>query len=139
MAKIVVSLSRELFIVFVYDTLRCQREEDDPQDAVLYFHPGWVNDQQRLALCGQLMGASQFFISSFSCPRIIAINTGKFVIRQFGRYIMVRSDCHIVLRKLPYIYVCIVYVIMKCSVCFNRPLEQIRTFQIGFLNTVQIH
>jgi hypothetical protein len=79
--------------MFVYDTKRCQREEDDPQEAVLYFHPGWVNDQQRLALCGQLMGATQFFLTSFSCPRIIALNSGKFVIRQFGRYILVRSDC----------------------------------------------
>lgn len=79
--------------MFVYDTQRCQREEDDPQEAVLYFHPGWVNDQQRLALCGQLMGATQFFLTSFSCPRIIALNSGKFVLRQFGRYILVRSDC----------------------------------------------
>jgi len=91
--KRIVSFIRELFIMFVYDTQRCQREEDDPQEAVLYFHPGWVNDQQRLALCGQLMGATQFFLTSFSCPRIIALNSGKFVIRQFGRYILVRSDC----------------------------------------------
>jgi hypothetical protein len=113
MAKTIVSFSRELFIVFVYDTLRCQREEDDPQDAVLYFHPGWVNDQQRLALCGQLMGATQFLLTSFSCPRIIALNSGKFVIRQFGRYILVRSDCHIVLRKLPDEYLCLY------SICNN--------------------
>lgn len=91
--KRIMSFIRELFIMFVYDTQRCQREEDDPQEAVLYFHPGWVNDQQRLALCGQLMGATQFFLTSFSCPRIIALNSGKFVIRQFGRYILVRSDC----------------------------------------------
>ncbi|KDR12556.1 Hermansky-Pudlak syndrome 4 protein [Zootermopsis nevadensis] len=81
-------MAKELFIVFVYDTQRCQREEDDPQEAVLYFHPGWVNDQQRLALCGQLMGATQFFLTSFSCPNIISLNSGKFVIRQFGRYIL---------------------------------------------------
>jgi hypothetical protein len=80
--------------MFVYDTKRCQREEDDPQEAVVYFHPGWVSDQQRLALCGQLMGATQFFLTSFGCPNIIALNSGKFVIRQFGRYILVRSDCY---------------------------------------------
>jgi hypothetical protein len=140
MAKIIVSFSRELFIVFVYDTHRCQREEDDPQDAVVYFHPGWVNDQQKLALCGQLMGATQFFLSSFSCPNIIALSSGKFVIRQFGRYIMVRSDYRIVLRKLPHKDLCL-YVICNNEIfCFfNRPLEQLRTFQIGFLSTEQIH
>lgn len=41
-------------IVFVYDTLCCTSEEDDPIDAVLYFHPGWVSDTQRHALAGQV-------------------------------------------------------------------------------------
>lgn len=78
----------ELFIMFVYDTQRCQKEDDDPQDAVLYFHPTWVSDQQKLALCGQLMGATQFFLSAFSCPRVIALNSGKFVVQQLGQYIL---------------------------------------------------
>ncbi|XP_067010948.2 BLOC-3 complex member HPS4 isoform X2 [Anabrus simplex] len=81
-------MAKELFIMFVYDTQRCQREEDDPQDAVLYFHPAWVSDQQRLALCGQLMGATHFFLSAFSCPRILSLNSGKFVVRKCGRYIL---------------------------------------------------
>lgn len=41
-------------IVFVYDTLCCTAEEDDPINAVLYFHPGWVSDTQRHALAGQV-------------------------------------------------------------------------------------
>lgn len=41
-------------IVFVYDTECCTAEEDDPIDAVLYFHPGWVSDTQRHALAGQV-------------------------------------------------------------------------------------
>ncbi|CAG9103190.1 unnamed protein product [Plutella xylostella] len=44
----------EMMIVFVYDTLACTAEEDDPADAVLYFHPGWVSDTQRHALAGQV-------------------------------------------------------------------------------------
>nr|CAD7405456.1 unnamed protein product [Timema cristinae] len=79
----------ELSIVFVYDPERCQQEEDDPQEAVMYFHPSWVNDQQRLALCGQLMGATQFFLTSFSCPRILSLDSGKFVLQQSGHYIVV--------------------------------------------------
>nr|CAD7266214.1 unnamed protein product [Timema shepardi] len=85
---------RELSIVFVYDPERCQQEEDDPQEAVMYFHPSWVNDQQRLALCGQLMGATQFFLTSFSCPRILSLDSGKFVLQQSGHYIVAVGTDH---------------------------------------------
>lgn len=81
--------SRELVIAFVYDTQKCTQEADDPQDAVLFFHPGWVSEQQRLALCGQLMGATYFLLASFSPPRILSLQSGKFAIRIFGRYIVV--------------------------------------------------
>ncbi|XP_063222092.1 uncharacterized protein LOC134530805 isoform X2 [Bacillus rossius redtenbacheri] len=82
-------MAKELWIVFVYDTLRCTEEEDDPQDALLYFHPAWVNDQHRLALCGQLMGTAQFFVSTFSCPRLLALDSGKFLLSRCGRYFLV--------------------------------------------------
>nr|CAD7412725.1 unnamed protein product [Timema poppensis] len=85
---------KELSIVFVYDPERCQQEEDDPQEAVMYFHPSWVNDQQRLALCGQLMGATQFFLTSFSCPRILSLDSGKFVLQQSGHYIVAVGTDH---------------------------------------------
>ncbi|KAG8230838.1 hypothetical protein J437_LFUL010235 [Ladona fulva] len=81
-------MAKDFNIVFVYDTQRCQREEDDPQDALLYFHPGWVSDQQRMALAGQLMGAAHFFLATFSCPKVLTLQRGKFVVRQFGRYIL---------------------------------------------------
>ena len=87
--KIVYSFSRELVIAFVYDTQKCTQEADDPQDAVLFFHPGWVSEQQRLALCGQLMGATYFLLASFSPPRILSLQSGKFSIRTFGRYVVV--------------------------------------------------
>ncbi|KAK3909001.1 Hermansky-Pudlak syndrome 4 protein [Frankliniella fusca] len=80
--------NRELVIAFVYDTQRCTQEADDPQDAVLFFHPGWVSEQQRLALCGQLMGATYFLLASFSTPRILSLQSGKFAIRTFGRYVV---------------------------------------------------
>ncbi|XP_046390309.1 uncharacterized protein LOC124158929 [Ischnura elegans] len=81
-------MAKDFNIVFVYDTQRCQKEDDDPQDALLYFHPGWVSDQQRIALAGQLMGAAHFFLSTFSCPKVLTLQRGKFVVRQFGRYIL---------------------------------------------------
>lgn len=80
---------REMMIVFVYDTARCCKEEDDPADAVMYFHPAWVSPTQRLALAGQLMGVNQFLSTSFSSPSMISLQGGKFVLKKFGSYILV--------------------------------------------------
>lgn len=76
-------------IVFVYDTERCCKEEDDPADAVVYFHPAWVSPTQRLALAGQLMGVNQFLTTSFSPPSMISLQGGKFVLKKFGSYTLV--------------------------------------------------
>lgn len=76
-------------IVFVYDTEICQDEADDPVKAVLYFHPSWVSDSQKLSLCGQLMGTAQFLRQSFSKPKIISLQNGKFVLKEFGRFVLV--------------------------------------------------
>lgn len=81
-------MAKELLIVFVYDCERCQHEEDDPQDAVVYFYPSWVSEQQRLALCGQLIGVTQFFKTSFSPPNILSLQSGKFAIRTVGHFIL---------------------------------------------------
>ncbi|XP_068633282.1 uncharacterized protein HPS4 isoform X2 [Battus philenor] len=52
-------MAKEMMIVFVYDTQCCVSEEDDPAEAVLYFHPGWVSDTQRHALAGQAIGSDR--------------------------------------------------------------------------------
>lgn len=78
--------------MFVYDCERCQHEEDDPQDAVVYFYPSWVSEQQRLALCGQLIGVTQFFNTSFSPPKILSLQSGKFAIRTVGHFILVSQS-----------------------------------------------
>lgn len=75
-------------IVFVFDTSRCCKEEDDPAEAVMYFHPAWVSPTQRLALAGQLMGVNQFLATSFSPPHSISLQSGKFVFKKFGQYIL---------------------------------------------------
>ncbi|KAH8376137.1 hypothetical protein KR200_001841 [Drosophila serrata] len=77
---------RETMIVFVYDTECLQDEADDPIAAVLYFHPSWVSDTQKVALCGQLMGTSYFLKDCFFKPRILALQNGKFVLKEFGRF-----------------------------------------------------
>ncbi|KAG5337832.1 HPS4 protein, partial [Acromyrmex heyeri] len=79
---------REMMIVFVYDTAKCCKEEDDPAEAVIYFHPAWVSLTQRLALAGQLMGVHHFLTTSFSAPRSITLQGGKFVLKKFGQYVL---------------------------------------------------
>lgn len=85
---------REMMIVFVYDTAKCCKEEDDPAEAVMYFHPAWVSLTQRLALAGQLMGVHHFLATSFTAPRSITLQGGKFVLKKFGQYVLVSSYCY---------------------------------------------
>lgn len=75
--------------MFVYDTECCQNEADDPVDAVLYFHPSWVSDTQKLSLCGQLMGTVHFLQENFGKTNVIALQNGKFILKTFGRFILV--------------------------------------------------
>lgn len=65
----------------------CPFLDDDPLLAIKYFHPSWVSDMQKLALCGQLMGLMNF-CSEFSHPDIISLQNGKFKIERFGRFIL---------------------------------------------------
>ncbi|KAL0125675.1 hypothetical protein PUN28_004625 [Cardiocondyla obscurior] len=81
-------MAKEMMIVFVYDTAKCCKEEDDPAEAVMYFHPAWVSLTQRLALAGQLMGVHHFLTTSFSAPHSITLQGGKFVLKKFGQYIL---------------------------------------------------
>ncbi|CAO1300770.1 unnamed protein product [Diamesa hyperborea] len=79
--------TKETMILFVYDIESCQNEHDDPLQSIKYFHPSWVSDIQKLSLCGQLMGLMNF-CSEFFCPEIISLQNGKFVIKQFGRFVL---------------------------------------------------
>ncbi|CAB3227293.1 unnamed protein product [Arctia plantaginis] len=89
-------MAKEMMIVFVYDTLCCTSEEDDPIDAVLYFHPGWVSDTQRHALAGQVVGVAHCIKSLFSRPVAITLQSGKFILREYGRYVLaIGSDRNI--------------------------------------------
>lgn len=101
----VASSSREMMIIFVYDTQLLRREEDDPASAILYFHPGWVSDQQRTSLCGQIIGTTNFLQSVFGAPRIFALQSGKFSIRTYGRYILVITTICVVRTWLKHLFV----------------------------------
>uniref|UniRef100_A0A069DZG1 CCZ1/INTU/HSP4 first Longin domain-containing protein n=1 Tax=Panstrongylus megistus TaxID=65343 RepID=A0A069DZG1_9HEMI len=79
-------MSKELLIIFLYDCELCKKEEDDPQDAIVYFYPTWVNNEQRHALCSQLMGVTQFCTNAFTIPKLISLQSGKFSIKKIGRF-----------------------------------------------------
>ncbi|XP_044269482.1 uncharacterized protein LOC123014426 isoform X2 [Tribolium madens] len=81
-------MAKEMMIILVYDSQMLQKEEDDPASAILYFHPTWVSDQQKTALCGQLMGTVHCVKSIFSAPKIVSLQSGKFFIKEYGRYLM---------------------------------------------------
>jgi hypothetical protein len=79
-----------LQVVFIYDTQRCRKEEDDPREAILYFHPEEIPESRRIAICGQLMGITHFLLDFFSAPKILTLENGKFALRDFGRqYVLV--------------------------------------------------
>lgn len=103
-------------IIFVYDNELVQSEEDDPSKALLYFHPGWVSDQQRISLSGQIIGTSNFLQSVFKSPRIIALHSGKFSIRTYGRYILVHlTVCHCL-----YMWACCMQYTQFLKCCVRR-------------------
>lgn len=82
---------RETSIIFVYDTKYVQKEEDDPAKAILYFHPTWVSDQQKAALCGQIIGSFTCIKSFLGKPTVISLQNGKFYLLENGRFILVRK------------------------------------------------
>lgn len=88
-------MSKELMIVFVYDTYK-NDEFADPVKSVVYFHPTWVSETQKLLLCGQIMGTTHFLGETLFNPRMITLQSGKFAIKSFGRFVMaVGSDRNI--------------------------------------------
>ncbi|CAL8093381.1 unnamed protein product [Orchesella dallaii] len=86
-------MSGELQIVFIYDTLSVRKEEDDPKDAILYFHPDCIPEERRIAICGQLMGITHFLVDTFSAPKILTLDNGKFAMRKFGRQYILALGC----------------------------------------------
>ena len=83
------SRCREMMIIFVYDTLASENSHD-PASAVLYFHPSWVSDQQKTSLCGQIIGTAHCLKSVFGRPKILALQSGKFCISDYGQHVLVR-------------------------------------------------
>ncbi|KAG5886850.1 hypothetical protein JTB14_017656 [Gonioctena quinquepunctata] len=75
-------MARETLIVFVYDTVRREKNE-----ALIYFHPTWVSAEQKTALCGQIIGTLQCVQSLFCKPEVVSLRSGNFFIMEKGRYL----------------------------------------------------
>ncbi|XP_064612866.1 LOW QUALITY PROTEIN: uncharacterized protein LOC135476687 [Liolophura sinensis] len=68
-------------IFFVYDHTTLQKEEDDLKDAIVYFSPPSVDDDDQCALCGQLMGMVSFFQATWGAkPHFYHLTNQKFVL-----------------------------------------------------------
>ncbi|XP_033115642.1 uncharacterized protein LOC117115801 isoform X2 [Anneissia japonica] len=81
-------ISRE-HTFFVYDTCINKKEEDDPKDAIVYFHPNTVSIDLQCMLCGQLVGAIGFITNiSTSSPTLVRMKQTKFAISYEGVYVI---------------------------------------------------
>lgn len=67
-----------------------QKEEDDLKDAILYFYPPFVEENDQCAMCGQLMGMSEYLSSTLSQspPCIFSLKNGKYCLKRIGDYSM---------------------------------------------------
>ncbi|XP_061197245.1 uncharacterized protein LOC133205442 [Saccostrea echinata] len=75
-------------VFFIYDHTMLQKEEDDLKDAILYFYPPFVEENDQCAMCGQLMGMSEFLSTTLSKspPCIFALKHGKYCLKRIGDY-----------------------------------------------------
>lgn len=81
-----------MFTFFVYDTAYCKADEDDPKDAVVFFSPVEVYENQCYSLCYQIAGIAKFLKTTFSCPSLITLDQGKFALHWSGKYLFALGE-----------------------------------------------
>lgn len=81
--------SFEGIIFFVYDREAVTKESDPPENAIVYFYPPSASIEDRISICGQLIGMSHF-IHSFigSRPALCKLQTEKVATVQSGKFTM---------------------------------------------------
>ncbi|XP_074637209.1 uncharacterized protein LOC141895328 isoform X1 [Acropora palmata] len=79
--------SFEGLIFFVYDREAVKKESDPPENAIVYFYPPSVSIEDRISICGQMIGMS-YFIHSFigSTPALCKLQTEKMATVQSGKF-----------------------------------------------------
>ncbi|XP_063396096.1 putative uncharacterized protein DDB_G0282133 isoform X2 [Mytilus trossulus] len=75
---------------FIYDHNKLKKEEDDLKDAIVYFYPIITNADEQCALCGQLMGLSEFLQATISesVPTFFKLQNEKYCLKRVGSYTM---------------------------------------------------
>ncbi|XP_052243548.1 uncharacterized protein LOC127853246 isoform X1 [Dreissena polymorpha] len=78
-------------VFFIYDHNVLKKEEDDLKDAIIYFSPEEVPENDQCMLCGQLMGMSEFLCTNISksAPRVFKFEKEKFAIKKTASYSLV--------------------------------------------------
>ncbi|CAH3029948.1 unnamed protein product [Porites evermanni] len=74
-------------IFFVYDREAVKKEADPPENAIVYFYPPSASIEDRISICGQLIGMSHF-IHGFigSRPALCKMQTEKVATVHSGKY-----------------------------------------------------
>ncbi|XP_052073039.1 uncharacterized protein LOC127711129 [Mytilus californianus] len=75
---------------FIYDHNKLKKEEDDLKDAIVYFYPIITSADEQCALCGQLMGLSEFLQATISesVPTFFKLQNEKYCLKRVGSYTM---------------------------------------------------
>ncbi|KAH7960523.1 hypothetical protein HPB49_020937 [Dermacentor silvarum] len=76
-------------MLLVYDRDLCTKEEDDPSDAIVFFHPADMALEQKCELCCQLVGLVHFFNSCFDTPQAVELRNSRVAVRVLDNYIVV--------------------------------------------------
>ncbi|XP_050024131.2 uncharacterized protein HPS4 isoform X1 [Dermacentor andersoni] len=76
-------------MLLVYDRDLCTKEEDNPSDAIVFFHPADMALEQKCDLCCQLVGVVHFFNSCFDTPRAIELRSSRVAVRVLDNYIVI--------------------------------------------------
>ncbi|KAJ7387366.1 melanosome assembly [Desmophyllum pertusum] len=79
--------SFEGLIFFVYDREAVKKEADPPENAIVYFYPPSASIEDRISVCGQLIGMSHFMHSFISArPALCKLTTEKVATIHSGKY-----------------------------------------------------
>ncbi|XP_073257295.1 uncharacterized protein [Porites lutea] len=96
-------------IFFVYDREAVKKEADPPENAIVYFYPPSASIEDRISICGQLIGMSHFihgFIGSrpalckMQTEKVATVHSGKYTLmcetqKQFLTRMNIIWDCYL--------------------------------------------
>ncbi|XP_020613923.1 Hermansky-Pudlak syndrome 4 protein homolog [Orbicella faveolata] len=81
------SPSFEGLIFFVYDREAVKKEADPPENAIIYFYPPSASMEDRISICGQLIGVSHFMHGFIGArPALCKLQTEKVATVHSGQY-----------------------------------------------------